>query len=71
VNRRKQVSEPRVGITLGYKRNMGNYETLNMDLYVEDSRREGENIEQTFERVFKFVERKLIVKLNEVEAELK
>lgn len=65
------MSEPRVGITLGYKRNMGNYETLNMDFYVEDGPRNGENVDQCFERVFGYVEKKLIKKLNEVEAELK
>jgi GTPase SAR1 family protein len=62
---------PRVGITLGYKRNMGNYETLNMDFYVEDSAREGENVNDTFERVFKYVEKKLLTKLTDVEEELK
>lgn len=64
-------SRPKVGITLGYKRNMGNFETLNMDFYVEDSAREGEKIDDAFERVFRYVEEKLVKKMAQVEEELK
>jgi hypothetical protein len=43
---------------------------LRLDLGIIDSKREGENVDQAFERVYKFVEDKLASKINEAKAEL-
>lgn len=65
------VNEPtRVRINLGYTRNMGNFESLRVDIGVDDSRREGESVVDCFSRVYSFVEAKLMEKVNEAEAEI-
>jgi hypothetical protein len=60
----------KVSVTLGYTLNLGNFQSLRLDLGVVDSKREGENSGEAFERVYKFVEDKLAEKINEAKAEL-
>jgi hypothetical protein len=60
----------KVSVTLGYTLNLGNFQSLRIDLGVVDSKREGENTGEAFERVYKFVEDKLAEKINEAKAEL-
>jgi hypothetical protein len=60
----------KVSVTLGYTLNLGNFQSLRLDLGVIDSRRDGENVDQAFERVYKFVEDKLTDKINEAKAEI-
>jgi hypothetical protein len=62
--------ETKVSVTLGYTLNLGNFQSLRLDLGVIDSRRDGENINDAFERVYSFVEAKLADKLNEAKAEI-
>lgn len=62
--------ETKINVTLGYTLNLGNFQSLRLDLGVIDSKREGENTEQAFERVYKFVEDKLTEKINEAKSEL-
>lgn len=62
--------ETKVNVTLGYTLNLGNFQSLRLDLGVTDSRREGENINDAFERVYKFVEDKLTEKINEAKVEI-
>ena len=65
------TNEPtKVSVTLGYTLNLGNFQSLRLDLGVTDSRRDGENVDQAFERVYKFVEDKLTDKINEAKAEI-
>ena len=59
----------KVSITLGYTINLGNFQSLRLDLGVTDNRREGENINDAFERVYKFVEDKLTEKVKEAQIE--
>ena len=59
----------KVSITLGYTLNLGNFQSLRLDLGVVDSKREGENTEQAVERVYKFVEDKLTEKIKEAQSE--
>ena len=59
----------KVNVTLGYTLNLGNFQSLRIDLGVIDSKRDGENTEQAFERVYKFVEDKLTEKIQEAQAE--
>lgn len=60
----------KVSVTLGYTLNLGNFQSLRLDLGVVDSRRDGENINDAFERVYKFVEDKLTEKISEAKSEL-
>ena len=55
----------KVSVTLGYTHNLGNFQSIRFDLGIVDYRRDEENIDQAFERVYKFVENKLIEKSNE------
>jgi hypothetical protein len=65
-----QNDETKVSVTLGYTLNLGNFQSLRLDLGIIDSKRDGENIDQAFERVYKFVEDKLTSKINEAKVEL-
>ncbi len=60
----------KVNVTLGYTLNLGNFQSLRIDLGVTDSKRDGENTDQAFERVYKFVEDKLTEKIAEAKSEL-
>ena len=59
----------KVSVTLGYTLNLGNFQSLRLDLGVTDSKRDGENTDQAFERVYKFVEDKLTAKILEAQSE--
>ncbi len=60
-----------VKIDLSFTRNLGNFESIKIGVGVEDSVRDGETVNDATERVYKFVEDKLIEKTQEVEKELK
>jgi hypothetical protein len=62
--------DTKVNVTLGYTLNLGNFQSLRLDLGVVDSARNGESINQTFERVYKFVEDKLTEKIQEAKSEI-
>jgi hypothetical protein len=62
-------SKAKVTVALGYTLNLGNFQSLRVDLGVEDSEREGENINEAFDRVYSFVEEKLAEKVREASAE--
>ena len=59
----------KVAVSLGYTLNTGNYESLKIQISVEDEARllnEGfETKDQAFDRVWEFVETKLSEKLND------
>jgi hypothetical protein len=62
--------DTKVSVTLGYTLNLGNFQSLRLDLGIVDSRRNGESPDQAFERVYKFVEDKLTEKINEAKSEI-
>ncbi len=62
--------DTKISVTLGYTLNLGNFQSLRLDLGVTDSRRNGESPDQAFDRVYKFVEDKLTEKINEAKAEI-
>jgi len=64
------MAETRVKVDLSFTRNLGNYESIRINIGVEDDVRKGENVETATERVYAFVENKLIQKTREVEKEL-
>jgi hypothetical protein len=61
----EENNSTKVSVTLGYTHNLGNFQSLRLDLGVIDSKREEESMDEAFERVYKFVENKLIEKGNE------
>ena len=61
----------RVKVDLSFTRNLGNYESIKIGVGIEDDLRSGENVDTATERVYRFVEEKLIQKTREVEEELK
>jgi hypothetical protein len=64
------MEDTKVSVTLGYTLNLGNFQSLRIDLGVVDSKRDAENTDQAFERVYKFVEDKLAAKISEAKVEL-
>ena len=64
------MSETRVKVDLSFTRNLGNYESIRINIGVEDDVRSGENVDSATERVYAFVENKLIEKTREIEKEL-
>jgi hypothetical protein len=65
------VMTTRVKVDLSFTRNLGNYESIKIGIGVEDDIRQGETVDAATERVYAFVENKLIEKTREVEEELK
>lgn len=62
--------ETKVTVGLGYTLNLGNFQSLRIDLSITDNKRDGENTADAFERVYKFVEDKLADKVREASAEI-
>ncbi len=60
-----------VRVDLSFTRNLGNFESIKIGIGVDDFVRPDENVDTATERVYKFVESKLIEKTQEVEEELK
>lgn len=60
-----------VKVDLQYVRNLGNYESIRVSLGVEDFTRSNETVNSAMDRVYSFVEKKLIEKMEEIESELK
>jgi hypothetical protein len=56
---------------LQFVRNLGNFESLRVSIGVEDFVRDGETVDSATERVYSFVESKIVDKVNEMERELK
>ncbi len=63
--------DTKVKVDLSFTRNLGNYESIKIGIGVEDWVRDGETVDSATDRVYKFVEDKLIDKTREVEEELK
>lgn len=59
-----------VSVTLGYTLNLGNFQSLRLDLGCTDWIRDGENVDAATDRVYKFVEDKLVKKIAEAQKEL-
>lgn len=62
--------DTKVKVGLGYTLNLGNFQSLRVDIEVTDSKREGENTVDAFERVYEFVENRLTEKVKEASAQL-
>ena len=60
----------RVRVSLKFVRNLGNYESVHVDIGVEDYVRQNETADSAVDRVYTFVENKLAEKVKEIEADL-
>ena len=63
-------SNTNVRVELQFTRNLGNFESLRLAIGVEDFVREGETVTAATDRVYEFVENKLMQKVGEMEEEL-
>lgn len=59
------MEETKVNVALGYTLNLGNFQSLRIDIGIQDSKRDGETTSEAFERVYSFVEAKLSEKIKE------
>jgi hypothetical protein len=50
--------------------NVGNFQSLRIDIGVEDQLRDGEHVQEGFDRVYSFVEQQLAAKLQEAKSEI-
>ena len=63
-------NETKVSVTLGYTLNLGNFQSLRVDLGVVDHVRDGETTNDAMNRVYDFVEAKVVEKVQEAKTEL-
>ena len=63
-------SQTKVTVSLGYTMNVGNFQSLRIDIGVEDQLRDGEHVQDGFDRVYSFVEGQLAAKLKEAKSEI-
>lgn len=66
----EERKDTKVSVTLGYTLNLGNFQSLRVDLGVVDYTRDGETTNDAMDRVYGFVEGKVIEKVNEARAEI-
>lgn len=65
------MANTRVKVNLGWTRNMQNFNSMRVDIGVEDDLRDGEKIDDGFNRIYGYVEGKLLGKVDETEKEIR
>ena len=67
------VEDNRTEITwaIGYTHNLGNFQSLRLDVSVTDWTRDGESVQKASERVYRFVEKELGKKISEAKESFK
>lgn len=68
--RKMNQNQTNVRVELQFTKNLGNYESLKVAIGIEDFRRDHETIDEATNRVYTFVENKVIEKVNEITQEL-
>lgn len=66
----EERNETKVSVTLGYTLNLGNFQSLRVDLGVVDNVRDGETTNDAMNRVYDFVEAKVVQKVQEAKEEI-
>jgi hypothetical protein len=66
----EQQETTKVSVTLGYTLNLGNFQSLRLDLGVVDYTRNDETTNEAMDRVYAFVENKLITKIQEAKDQI-
>ena len=64
------MNPTRVRVGLKFVRNLGNYESVHVDVGIEDYVRGDETVSQAMDRVYTFVEQQLVDRVQEIEADL-
>lgn len=62
--------EAKISVTLGYTLNLGNFQSLRVDIGCTDFVRSDETKESATDRIYKFVEEQVISKVDEAKKEL-
>jgi len=65
-----KVEPTRAKVDMGFTRNMGNFESLRIDIGLETSANEGEKAGELVNRVYSFVEKQLLERFTETETQL-
>lgn len=68
---RRSSSPVQVTVQMGFNRNMGNFESMKINVGLTAPARQGENAAQAFDRVYEFVEARLVEKFQETEEALR
>lgn len=55
--------------SIGYTHNLGNFQSLRLDVGVKDYARKGETVQQASERIYRFAEQELSKKVEEAKSE--
>ena len=66
----EENNNTKVSVTLGYTLNLGNFQSLRVDLGVVDSTRQNESVDDAMNRVYTFVENKVVEKVKEAKDSL-
>jgi hypothetical protein len=66
----EERNETKVSVTLGYTLNLGNFQSLRVDLGVVDHVRNDETTNEAMDRVYDFVEAKVVETVQEAKTEL-
>lgn len=61
----------RIMVDMGFTRNLGNYQSMRIDIGLESDRLEDETKEEHFKRVYEFVESNYLAQFEDTEAEVK
>lgn len=59
-----------VSVTLGYTLNLGNFQSMRVDLGCTDFVRDGEDRDVAMDRVYNFIESKVVEKIEDAKKEL-
>lgn len=65
------MTEPtKISVSLGFTANLGNFQSLRVDVGIQDWTREGEHVDEAFERIYAYVENKLVEKIDQTKEEI-
>lgn len=67
---KETTQRPRVRVNLGFTKNLGDFNSLRLDLAVEEDARPGEVWQEATDRLYDELEAKFIEKMRQVEREL-
>jgi len=64
------MGKTKVAASLKLVRNLGGYNSVHIELGIEDEVREGEKVKEAIDRVYRLVEREVDAKMNQAVADL-
>lgn len=65
-----EITPPKVRVNIKFLVNLGNFSNFEIELGVEDFKKDTESIDQATERVYGFVESKMLEKVDELKSEM-